>query len=265
MAASENGGDEFADLDVGAIPFITVDDDEGGKFVVHPEAVKYLESLEGRIALVSIAGIYRTGKSYLLNMLMGKAGGFKVGSTVRACTKGIWIWGRAIKLEDSDLTVVFMDTEGLGSTVRSATYDCRVFALALLLSSYFIYNSVGTIDGNAISKLSLVVNLTKHIHVRSTTSEEDSGTEYNQFFPHFLWVVRDFTVKLERNGRKISSRDYLEDSLRPEVRLLHTEITHIPCATCRLMCTHALASEGGRHGAVRNDQMSRVVYQLVMS
>ena len=89
-------------------------------------------------------------------------------------------------------------------------------SLALLLSSYFIYNSVGTIDGAAVSKLSLVVNLTKHIHVRSQSSREDSGTEYNQFFPHFLWVVRDFTVKLEREGRKISSRDYLEDALKPE-------------------------------------------------
>lgn len=61
-------------------------------------------------------------------------------------------------------------------------------SLALLLSSYFIYNSVGTIDGAAVSKLSLVVNLTKHIHVRSQSTREDSGTEYNQFFPHFLWV-----------------------------------------------------------------------------
>lgn len=37
-----------------------------------------------------------------------------------------------------------------------------------------------------------------------------------RFFPHFLWVVRDFSVKLERDGRKISSREYLEDALRPE-------------------------------------------------
>jgi hypothetical protein len=202
--------------------------------------------------------VYRTGKSYLLNALMGASkvgagaaapapssassspaasqpppppsssaaaapglggvggGGFSVGSTVKACTKGIWVWGRALEVEGSDTHVLFLDTEGLGSTVRSETYDTRVFALALLLSSYFIYNSFGTVDGAAIAKLSLVVNLTRHIHVRSAAGREDSGTEFGQFFPAFLWVVRDFSVKLERDGRKISAREYLEDALRPE-------------------------------------------------
>jgi hypothetical protein len=149
-------------------------------------------------------------------MMMGKSGAFTVGPTVKACTKGVWLWGKAMEIDGSDMTVLFLDTEGLGSTVRSETYDCRIFALALLLSSYFMYNSFGTIDGNAISKLSLVVNLTKHIHVRSQAGKEDSGTEFNQFFPHFLWVVRDFTVKLEKDGRKISAREYLEDALKPE-------------------------------------------------
>ena len=64
------------------------------------------------------------------------------------------------------LNVLFLDTEGLGSTIRGSTYDCRIFALSLLLSSYFVYNSLGVIDGDAISRLGLVVNLTKHIQVR---------------------------------------------------------------------------------------------------
>lgn len=153
----------------------------------------------------------------MLNQLMGKKGGFTVGPTVKACTKGIWLWGRALTTDAGGTHILFLDTEGLGSTVRSETYDVRIFALALLLSSFFVYNSFGTIDGNAISKLSLVVNLTKHIHVRAQgVGREDSGTEFNQFFPTFLWIVRDFSVKLEKDGRKISARDYLEDALRPE-------------------------------------------------
>jgi hypothetical protein len=35
--------------------------------------------------------------------------------------------------------------------------------MALLLASFFIYNSTGSIDENALNSLSLVVNLTKHI------------------------------------------------------------------------------------------------------
>jgi hypothetical protein len=93
----------------------------------------------------------------------------QVGSSVKACTKGIWLCARADSAHP-DTTVLFLDTEGTSSTSRSESYDSRVFALALLLSSYFVYNSVGTIDGNAISKLNLVVNLTRHIHVKVCVS-----------------------------------------------------------------------------------------------
>jgi hypothetical protein len=51
----------------------------------------------------------------------------------------------------------------------------RIFSMALLLSSFFIYNSVGSIDENALSNLSLVVNLTKHISFKGST--EGKGGE----------------------------------------------------------------------------------------
>jgi len=203
-----------------ALPFITIEDND--RFSVNPDAIEYLRSLEGRVAVVSVAGQYRTGKSLLLNLLSGGGAGFQVGPTVKACTKGIWLYGKTISSSSSSsssspLHVLFLDTEGLGSTIRSETYDARVFALTLLLSSFFVYNSIGTIDGNAISKLSLVVSLTRHVHVKARQGgKEDTGTEFSQFFPSFMWVVRDFAVKLEKEGRKISSREYLEDALRPE-------------------------------------------------
>jgi hypothetical protein len=104
-----------------------------------------------------------------------------------------------------------MDTEGLGSTSRSSNQDTKIFSLALLLSSYFVYNSRGVIDGNAIDDLSLVVNLTKMIHVKS--QEDDATDSLHEYFPNFLWVVRDFTLQLEEKGKKISSRQYLENAL----------------------------------------------------
>lgn len=81
----------FAELDSHAIPFITVTDDGGSggecKFEVNPGAVAYLSSLPAPVSVVAIAGLYRTGKSYLLNALMGRGAGFTVGPTVKACTK----------------------------------------------------------------------------------------------------------------------------------------------------------------------------------
>jgi hypothetical protein len=108
--------------------------------------------------------MYRTGKSYLLNrMLLDRTSGFGVGPTINPCTKGIWVWGRTVPgytVDGDPCNVLIMDTEGLGALDEDSNHDAKVFSLAILLSSAFIYNSVGSIDENALSNLSLVVNLT---------------------------------------------------------------------------------------------------------
>ena len=51
-------------------------------------AAKLIKSLKNPIGVVSVAGYYRTGKSYLLNrMLLNRKRGFSTGDTVNACTK----------------------------------------------------------------------------------------------------------------------------------------------------------------------------------
>ena len=120
--------------------------------------------MKGEIKVVAVAGLQRTGKSFLLNQIvMGQGGKFEVGSTVQTCTKGI---NMVVKRTEADGALVFLDTEGFGSTDRSQGFDIKLFSIALLLSSYFIYNSRGVIDSSAIEDLSLVVELTKHIHVK---------------------------------------------------------------------------------------------------
>jgi len=62
------------------IPFVEwVEDTE--EFNVNEAAVKYLSSLTGPVAVVAVAGKYRTGKSYLLNLLSEQPTAFEV----RAC------------------------------------------------------------------------------------------------------------------------------------------------------------------------------------
>ena len=48
-----------------------------------------------------------------------------------------------------------MDSEGVDAYDQTATYSAEVFSMAVLLSSVFVYNSVGAIDESAIDKLSL--------------------------------------------------------------------------------------------------------------
>lgn len=151
-------------------------------------------------------------------MILNRPSGFGVGPTINPCTKGLWIWKQPIPGTTPDgesIDVLVIDTEGLGALDEDSNHDVRIFSLAILLSSYFIYNSMGSIDEHALQNLSLVINLTKHIHLKSNAmSEETDPEEYSQYFPSFLWVVRDFALQLvDQEGEPISSKDYLEKAL----------------------------------------------------
>ena len=86
------------------------------------------------------------------------------------------MWSRPLQGQTPDgdpIQVLIMDTEGLGALDEDSNHDVRIFSLAILLSSYFIYNSFGSIDENALQNLNLVVNLTKHIQVKSSGLQEE--------------------------------------------------------------------------------------------
>ena len=112
--------------------------------------------------------------------------------------------------------MLIMDCEGIGALDEDSTHDSRIFSLAILLSSCFLYNSTGSIDENAVQNLSLIVNLTKNIHIKSSFGhgEEPDSEDYAKYFPTFVWVVRDFTLQLvDSEGEPISAKEYLERAL----------------------------------------------------
>jgi hypothetical protein len=54
---------------------------------------------------------------------------------------------------------------------------------------------MNAIDENALEALSLVVNLSKHIHIQSKPSNiEENGALFSKYFPYFMWVIRDFAL-----------------------------------------------------------------------
>ena len=79
---------------------------------------------------------------------------------------------------------ILLDTEGLNSCERDQQIDMKIFTLSLLLSSFFMYNCMTAIDENALESLSLVVNLSKHIHVttKPSTVTEDHAL-FAKYFP----------------------------------------------------------------------------------
>lgn len=122
----------------------------------------------------------RTGKSFFLNQLTrestqraagaGHDGGFRVGPTTESCTRGIWLWAPEPPIRNAaGERVLFMDTEGLAATDNDERYDAQIFSLGLLLSSLFVFNTMGVIDEGAIDRLYLVSELTKHVCVSADT------------------------------------------------------------------------------------------------
>ena len=57
-------------------------------FEINEDTLTFLRELNEPIGVISVAGMYRTGKSYLLNrVLLNQSRGFDVGPTINACTK----------------------------------------------------------------------------------------------------------------------------------------------------------------------------------
>uniref|UniRef100_A0A8C1JTX5 Guanylate-binding protein 1-like n=1 Tax=Cyprinus carpio TaxID=7962 RepID=A0A8C1JTX5_CYPCA len=197
-------------------PVCLIENDENGKLRVRKEAKDILDGITEPVVVVSVVGLYRTGKSYLMNRLAGQQSGFALGSTIESKTKGIWMWCVPHPNKKGH-TLVLLDTEGLGDVAKGdSKNDGWIFCLAVLLSSTLVYNSRGTIDNTAVEKLHYVVELTEQIKIRSTGApdeEEGEDSEFVRFFPSFIWVVRDFTLELEIDGKKVTDDDYLEFAL----------------------------------------------------
>lgn len=102
--------------------------------------------IKGPFGIVSVAGMYRTGKSYLLNkvLLDRKTGehGFGVGPSINPCTKvsvcipnhkqGLWVWGTPVSgftPEGKPINVLIIDSEGIGALDEDSNHDTRIFSL----------------------------------------------------------------------------------------------------------------------------------------
>jgi hypothetical protein len=269
MAAKETGTASGGGRGV-AMPLITVENDI--QFQVHEETIAFLKKQTHPIGVVGVAGLYRTGKSYLLNLLTGNSSsGFAVGSTINACTKGEsqpprW---RGIYHEKTprDLSPHLLLLRPMTFGIQEFGFGVSPHMTPRRISTYIIWTQRGwaphqdlapmtvgsspwlssshpisftipegnpfssllsltmslcsVIDGQALEDLSLVASLTQVIQSKSNKSatgaplEDDSSP--NQAFPIFVWVLRDFTLKLEDDqGKKITSNQYLDHCLKPQ-------------------------------------------------
>ncbi|KAK7163478.1 hypothetical protein R3I93_007515 [Phoxinus phoxinus] len=196
-------------------PVCLIENDENGKLCVRKQAKDILDGIKEPVVVVSVVGLYRTGKSYIMNRLAGEQSGFALGNTIESKTKGIWMWCVPHPYKEGH-TLVLLDTEGLGDVEKGdEKHDTWIFCLAVLLSSTLVYNSLGVIDNTALEKLHYITELTENIRVKAEVSrDEDESADFMRVFPSFVWAVRDFTLELKRGDDPITSDEYLEGALK---------------------------------------------------
>ncbi|CAK85405.1 unnamed protein product (macronuclear) [Paramecium tetraurelia] len=191
---------------------------ETQKFEITQEAREFFQQLDGDIGFVVVCGKYRTGKSFLLNKLLDAGGeGFKVDAATDSCTQGIWMYTKPIINPKTNLQIYFLDTEGSESIERTTNHDAKIFALAILMSSIFVFNSRGCIDETSISQLQLTTTLAKNIQVQDQNKESVNESQIKYFTPKFVWILRDYVLEMrDQQQRELTPKEYMENCLTDE-------------------------------------------------
>lgn len=116
------------------------------------EGLEFLRGINGSVALVTIVGPTRSGKSTTLNQITGDRNGFAVSSGIAHKTSGVDAWGEPIREKSANSSfVVLLDTEGLGHSVKA--YDRAILLFAVLVSSKVILNLNHNINTQDIDNL----------------------------------------------------------------------------------------------------------------
>jgi hypothetical protein len=147
-----------------------------------------LEQLQQPISAIACVGPYRTGKSLLLSRFLGNSSTFAMGPTLDGCTRGIWISTSALKDTRTGTFKFLLDCEGLGDPLAGDDASSARIALScILLSSMFVFNNTSHPDRGSLQFLRYLAAIRHRI-----------PNQNHRHFPSFLWVFRDFFLKLPK-------------------------------------------------------------------
>jgi hypothetical protein len=248
--ASARVGSSGARGDV--LPLIDVGED--GRFSVNEECAAALNGVRRKIAVVVVTGVYRSGKSFLTNLLLGRApgtgsgsggggdrgggdrsgdpardparspasDGFSVGHSIRSCTRGIWCCTRPLDPE-----------ELRDAGTSSSSDDTAVILLDTEGLAAAGRGERGQAHDDRIFTLAMLLASKMVYNAVGTITEtsiqqlglignmcarvaDGEGDEAGALvFPSFTWLLRDFALSLrDAGGGKISPTQYMEQALR---------------------------------------------------
>ncbi|XP_078494364.1 uncharacterized protein LOC101242320 isoform X2 [Ciona intestinalis] len=205
----------------------------GDKPQVKLEALgKILQKYEDHpVAIISVFGDFRGGKSFLLNLLcqylmqkqpkdwikkkdeLAKVFNWRAG--IKSHTTGIDIINKPFMLENDkgeEIAVFLMDTQGSFDKKMTAGECSLIFALSILISSVQIYNlPSGLIRESDLQQLGLFLQ-----HANTTMKNKRSNaSESSSLFPPLMFLVRNWQAQDYDYGSK-GGMEYLEEVMKAD-------------------------------------------------
>ncbi|EGG17476.1 hypothetical protein DFA_08472 [Cavenderia fasciculata] len=179
------------------------------KLVLNPEAIEFLMKIDQPIAVVSIQGPTRSGKSYIISTLLGgRRDAFSIGHSTSSHTMGIWI--STTLIQNDGFAVLLMDCEGALAVDSNPNNDVAIMLLSALLSSTFIYNSKVVPNTADINQLHFMVKLIGNI--KTTDESKNRSIQPNELvshMPEFIWLFRDAFLVPTNDGVPCSLDEYV--------------------------------------------------------
>ncbi|XP_078336974.1 atlastin-2-like [Crassostrea virginica] len=156
------------------------------------------------IVVVSVAGAFRKGKSFLLGFFLkyfdkqeedwlredDTIEGFEWSGGCEQVTSGIHIWSKPfihVKETGERVAVLLMDTQGIFDDESTMKDYINIFSLSNLLSSVQIYNLTHQLQEDDLKNLEFFTAFSDHV---KTASEESEDLDINK--PRLVFLIRDW-------------------------------------------------------------------------
>lgn len=180
-----------------------------GQYLIPSETKEFLTTVlaDTPLAPISAAGPMRSGKSYLLNLLLEIPNAFSMSGTVHSETRGVWISKKTQPIHNNGISyhILYCDTEGLNSPDSKLELDTKIFVFAMLISSKFMFNSKGAILANSLEDLKVAGKFAEIMKQNSSC---------HLSLASLLWILRDFNLNIvDQKGQSTSATQYLNSSL----------------------------------------------------
>ena len=158
---------------------------EDGMLEPTTDAINLLTALKNeKISILSLNGPLSSGKTFLANNIINKSSsGFKAGEK----TKGIWMWGNPITLENGTKLLI-LDFQGLEKE-DAENISHKLFIVSVLLSTCMIYNTNGDLNDSLINDFVYYTDLVNKIHVYPDKNDKLNNIDHlKEYFPELIFV-----------------------------------------------------------------------------